>query len=405
MASVTSRDRYLAVLRHEEPDRVPLDLPFQPPYPAPEGYGWEDMGGMYQSVAKVGGDPIVDIWLPDPHFDDRVVVRSGDAVDPEHGPIVWAEYQTPAGAVRQVVRKTEDWDGPEHQFVWQPYTMGTDDRPDGLRVQFFDDWNVSRCITPLVRGPEDLPALRYLLQPPRGEVLARWREAAGAARKLAEELGALLRVRRTFAADAFQWFCRIDDFLVDTIERPDYVREFLRIVQDWSLKLLDLSLEFGPDVVMRRAWYETPDYWGGQRFVDMIAPHVEEDAERVHQAGAHLCYQRTQGNTSQIEYLKQTSLDAIWAIDPLHGQEDLGKLKRELGGRLTFWGGVSGVQTLKGGDRKALEEEVRTAIRTLAPGGGFILMPVHAIECDTKWEDVLYLVELVRRHGRYPISA
>lgn len=63
----------------------------------------------------------------------------------------------------------------------------------------------------------------------------------------------MLRARRSFAADAVLWLCSTSDFLMKTVDDPDFCSQFLDIMQTWSLKTLELGLEVGVDRVVRAA--------------------------------------------------------------------------------------------------------------------------------------------------------
>ena len=69
------------------------------------------------------------------------------------------EYTTPGGLLTTTVQLSEDW-------------------PHGDHIPFIDDYQVPRCIKPLVTGAEDLAALRHLLLPPNDEDVAQFRREA-----------------------------------------------------------------------------------------------------------------------------------------------------------------------------------------------------------------------------------
>ena len=67
----------------------------------------------------------------------------------------------------------------------------------------------------------------------------------------------------------------------------------------------------------------------------------------------------------------------------MQGDADLARLKREAGDWLAFWGGINAAVTLTRGTDEEIRRAVETAVGTLGPGGGFVLLPV-----DTLCEDV-----------------
>ena len=73
---------------------------------------------------------------------------------------------------------------------------------------------------------------------------------------------------------------------------------------------------------------------------------------------------------------------------------------------MCLWGGVNGFLTVEMGTKTEVQEAVCNAIRTLAPGGGFILSPVDNVRDTSEhaWKNVRALIEAWKEVGEYPIS-
>ena len=84
---------------------------------------------------------------------------------------------------------------------------------------------------------------------------------------------------------------------------------------------------------------------------------------------------------------------------------DFARLKRETAGRMALWGGVCGYLTVECGTAEDVARQTRDAIRTLAPGGGFILAPVTNVRAATRraWDNVDSLVRTWKASRAYPI--
>jgi len=80
------------------------------------------------------------------------------------------------------------------------------------------------------------------------------------------------------------------------------------------------------------------------------------------------------------------------------------KLKKEFGSEISFWGGIDTQSILPYGTVKDVEGEVRRRIGDLAPGGGYVLSPVHNIQPDVNPENVYAMYKAAMRYGTYPIS-
>ena len=81
---------------------------------------------------------------------------------------------------------------------------------------------------------------------------------------------------------------------------------------------------------------------------------------------------------------------------------DTKRLKREFGKDIIFWGGGCDTQkVLSFGTPKEVEEEVKRRIEDLAPGGGFVFNQCHNIQADVPPENIMAMYEAVKKHGEY----
>ena len=83
---------------------------------------------------------------------------------------------------------------------------------------------------------------------------------------------------------------------------------------------------------------------------------------------------------------------------------DTKELKKEFGNQLSFWGAIDTQHILPHGSIEDVKKEVQTRIQDLAPGGGFVLAPVHNIQADVPVENILTMYRYARDAGKYPIN-
>lgn len=86
------------------------------------------------------------------------------------------------------------------------------------------------------------------------------------------------------------------------------------------------------------------------------------------------------------------------------GLADTARLKREFGKRLAFCGAIDTQRVLPYGTTEEVRAEVRRRIRDLAPGGGYVAAAVHCIQPDVPPANVVAMCDEVARSGCYPIS-
>ena len=86
--------------------------------------------------------------------------------------------------------------------------------------------------------------------------------------------------------------------------------------------------------------------------------------------------------------LADAGVDIINPVQVRANGMDPGKLKREFGDKLAFWGGVDEQKLLPNGTPGEICAEVARLKDTLGHGGGFVLAPCHCIQPDVPAENV-----------------
>ena len=81
------------------------------------------------------------------------------------------------------------------------------------------------------------------------------------------------------------------------------------------------------------------------------------------------------------------------------------RLKRDFGDRLSFWGAIDTQHVLPHGSKVEVAAEVQRRIADLAPGGGYVLAPVHNLQADVPAENIITMYQSARLMGNYPLQA
>lgn len=402
--TMSSRQRMLAALCCEKPDYVPM---------APMIFGalnarldrprrGGDPTEFIEAQIELGLDAVVDLTFVAEHveevghsdapglpvrFDDGVTTRQWAETPPgERYPVLHKQYVTPAGTLSVAVEQTEDW----------PYG----DAGGGFRVPLMDDYLAPRCGKFLVENRDDLAALRYLLVPPTEEDLSACRRAWDNGRELARRYDLLLAGGWGVGADALAWFCGLQQAVMMAMDEPELLEELLGIIDAWNRPRMQAFLDFGVDLFIRRAWYEGTDFWSPGLCRKLLLPIVREEVRLAHEAGVKYGYILTSGSMPLHESLVELGVDVLIGPDPVQGKgTDLGRMGRELRGRMCTWGGVNGFLTVERGTKAEIDAAVREAIAALGPDG-FILSPVDNVRdpSDETWENVLTMIESWKRY-------
>ena len=91
--------------------------------------------------------------------------------------------------------------------------------------------------------------------------------------------------------------------------------------------------------------------------------------------------------------------DALNPVQVSANHMDTGKLKREFGQHLTFWGGIDTHQVLPFGTPEDVRREVRQRIEDMSAGGGYVVGSVHIIQQEVPPQNILAMAEAAHLFG------
>lgn len=277
-------------------------------------------------------------------------------------PILVKEYRTPAGTLRAEVRRTDDWRWGDH-------------------VPFLDDYITSRARRFPVNGPDDLPALRYLLAAPDAADIAAFAAEADGLLTLARQHDLLVTGGWGVGADLIGWVYGLERMVYLTYDQPDFLAELLDIIATWNRARMRVVLSAGIDLYIKRAWYENTDFWSPASWRRYIQPILAEDVRLAHEHCARFGYIITSKTMPLLDLIADTGVDVVIGVDPR--EWDLARTQQTIGDRVCLWGGVNGHLTVEQGSEEDVRAEVRRALATLGRGSRFILSPVDNVRTDS----------------------
>jgi uroporphyrinogen decarboxylase len=105
-----------------------------------------------------------------------------------------------------------------------------------------------------------------------------------------------------------------------------------------------------------------------------------------------------------LDDLIEIGVDALNPVQTDAASMDPARLKTEFGARISFWGGIDSSRILPWGTPAQVRSQVHRVIRTLGPGGGYILNSVHNIQPGVPLENLLAMFEAAREFGSYPLN-
>lgn len=375
--TMTSRERVLAALNHQEPDRMPVA------FDSPEcSIHRRAHRRLLDYLGLEGGEEtLIDRTLQVVRPDDRLKRRLRTdtyCVVLGEGPI------------------TLDSDGTAYTDEW------------GIRLQAGGEWfNV--VDSPLKEGTlEELRA--HPIPDPRAG--ARTAGLADEARAAAEA-GYFVHAGGPWGLFEISSSLRgATNLYMDMVLNPGYVEALAERVLEHHFVYYEALLEAVGAHVDAVA---VSDDLGGQTAL-LFAPDLFRRIykPRLARLVAHIkqlrpgiiVYMHSDGAIFDIiPDLIEAGIDALNPVQFTAAGMDAGRLKQTFGTDLAFWGGGVDNELLARGTPQAVAEQVRRQILTLGPGGGYVFASVHNISAEAPPENIVAFFEAAHEYGGYPLPA
>ena len=203
-------------------------------------------------------------------------------------------------------------------------------------------------------------------------------------------------------ADLFTRPCilrNMENVMLDMVERPEMVHYLIDKFTSFYCEDISRALEAthgGFDI-----YCEWSDF-GTQRgllisvpmFREFLAPYLKRMIDLCHGAGLKFMLHSCGAIRELIPDLIALGVDILDPIQVAAKNMDPAALKREFGGRLAFHGGVCTQRTLPFGTPAEVQAAVRDRIATLGAGGGYVLASSHDISADTPPDNIVAMYDL-----------
>lgn len=387
---MTPRERVLTALRHQQPDRVPVDFLATPEI-------WRKLVTHFSLDAHETensdfSDPVWEAVLRQLEVDCRVIsydqfcnppdsaLKAGavvswwDALSRSTPNRMWRQ-RTPDGEIFDIwghhIQIAENESGAYEEFAAPPLS-------DAQSVSELQSWCWPQ--------PDwwDFAALPQLIAQMDTQECYHLRFRAGSVFEVAWQLRGMQAFLMDMAVDP-----DIPLYMMDRV--TEVCAENLKSVLDLASSRLDMIYIYD-DVATQKGLLMSRDMW--QRFIKPRHQRIIEIAQAHH---IPVMYHCDGAIASLIPDLLDMGISVLNPIQVSAKGMQPETLKASFGERLSFHGGIDIIDTLPRGTVEAVCSEVRQRIGVLGRDGGYIMASAHHIQADTPLENVLAMYDVALR--------
>lgn len=357
---MTSKERVLKAIHHQEPDRPPLFATVTPQVA-------EKLSRAFNLPYEDPLDSLLSTRIS--HMD--VLIRMGnDCV----GIAACAPLNSPTRTLENGILENE-WG---MQFV-----------NVGLYNEFYK--------FPLAHAETVRDIQNYSFPDPRAA--GRFDAACKTVKKYAESYAVVADLECAIFETAW-YLTGLEKMLMDLVMEAPYLPVLLDHIMEINMEIGQSLIEMGADII-----------WGGDDFGSqqglIMSPETwrkwfKPRMKKMFQAfksvnpEIKIAWHTCGSILPIIPDLIEIGLDILNPIQPRAKGMEPEFLKKTYGKTLAFFGGIDVQELLPFGNPESIRSEVMRRIRILGKDGGYIVAPAHNIQDDTSVENILAMVEAVK---------
>lgn len=369
---MTSKQRFLAAFRGEEPDRLPVTTHHVMPFfldTYMDGKSNEEFFDFF------GLDPIM--WTA-PHRPDD---SKGEYFDPDQAKLGFLESRR----ISSDSWRTTAVGLAGHERATTRHTIRTPKGELSMVLQANDQ--TSWVFEPLIKDKRDIDLIGEFATAPKCDI-----EAVNA---IAESYGERGLIRGHICCfDLFgqpgcwQDACCLagtERMIIATYDDPEWVHTFLKILQKRKLIFAKSLAGARYDILELGGGDASTTVISPRIFQEFVAPYDSEIIAAAHASGQLISYHTCGGMMPILENIAEMKPDAMETFTPesMGADVNLGEAKQRIGDKVCIIGGFDQFHFFQRCTTDDTREAVQRCFREAGPGGGYVLCPSdHFFDAD-----------------------
>jgi len=189
------------------------------------------------------------------------------------------------------------------------------------------------------------------------------------------------------------------------VKNPRFAKRISQMVLEYKIRVMERAARSGADVLLTGDDYanKTGPLMSPAQLREFVLPYMAKAVETSHRLGLPFI-KHTDGNIWRIvDMLVDSGIDGLDPLEPV-ARMDIGEVKRAYGDRICVVGNVDCSHLLQFGTVEDVTEAVKETIAKGSPGGGHILASSNSIHPGVNPDNYVAMVRAARKYGKYPID-
>jgi uroporphyrinogen decarboxylase len=191
--------------------------------------------------------------------------------------------------------------------------------------------------------------------------------------------------------------------LIAMVEEPEWAKDMFltdaRLCAEIAEEMMARGFEFDAGWLMDDLGYKHRGFFSPEQYRAMLMPAHKVICDVFKSRGLPMLIHSCGFIMEFIPLFMECGIDVIQPLEVKAGNDMLA-LKREYGDKLSFMGGID-VRAMADPDPRVLEQEIAEKIPLMKQGGGYIYHSDHSVPDNVSFEQYQRVMDLVAEHGQY----
>ncbi len=181
------------------------------------------------------------------------------------------------------------------------------------------------------------------------------------------------------------------------------IQEMFNTYTDFTIGWLNAYMDGGAEVCICTddLATKTAPFMSPKFFTELLQPCYQRLTENIHDRGGKIILHTDGQITPLLDFIVGCGFDGLHCLEPAAGV-DLAAVKKKVGDKLCLFGNID-THLLSVGSKDKVENAVKSAIKAAGPNGGFVISPENMMH-TVRVEALKWMVEATHQFGTYPLN-
>jgi len=199
------------------------------------------------------------------------------------------------------------------------------------------------------------------------------------------------------------WFLTgYENMCICLYDDPEFLQELVEIAVDFAVKAINRMAKAGVDAMILSDDYgaSSQGLLRPQQFKEIYKPGLKKIVDCIKANNLPVFLHCCGRVYDYLDDLVEIGIEAYHPVQRTAGM-DLAVVKAKYGDKICLVGNIDSSRTLPFGTLEEIEAETREALRIAAPGYGYILASDHSLHDGIAVKNIQRMFDVARKHGVY----